>query len=610
MKKNKLVNLFKMAILFFGMSILLLNCEKENLVEQQEVSIENKFEKQFNKEDFKKKIPFDYDVDWNSAVKEYSKELETNFYEFELIYNTPFNPTAVNKTKKEGFNTFYKLVVTENEENNLTFFIAKFFQEKEKSIVIEDLDISLNKNTGYKGLTHLYNSENELHFAKHVNKEENKKSKLYFKDKSKIQDSNILAKGDITNCKTSTLYHYIDWYRYSYDAWGNLISVVFLNTEYIGSSSSTSCVTEFQPDEPIRIIRGEGDGYLDCNDGSGRRNCAREATPIIMCQIGFKPDENGNCVEVKKLTLDDLDDGFTFSDTLGLTNEQENWINDIRNKEAKDAITNYLNSFAFTPEFENAKVFAYQSILALFGNSLLSLNSINFDKEIIISSSVPNCVKTIINKLAQDNAYLDLGDMPDFVREEFNLSGHIMDVFNNSSKYHLNFKVGSLQPNNLGQEKNAETKFNLSTKAFDITLNSSYVSNATDLSIARTVIHESLHAYISLIYHTQVFSDLRKSLDRLLSQNGNNPNTAEHKLMVKNFISSIANSLESWNNYSLTDNNYYTYLSWSGGMINTPAFNALSTDFKQSIIDANQNEGQVGSGNSANNNALGTKNCN
>ena len=45
-------------------------------------------------------------------------------------------------------------------------------------------------------------------------------------------------------------------------------------------------------------------------------------------------------------------------------------------------------------------------------------------------------------------------------------------------------------------------------------------------------------------------------------------------------------------------------------MINTPAFNALSTNFKQSIIDANLNEGQAGSGNSANSNALGNKNCN
>ncbi len=92
--------------------------------------------------------------------------------------------------------------------------------------------------------------------------------------------------------------------------------------------------------------------------------------------------------------------------------------------------------------------------------------------------------------------------MPDFVKEELNLSGEIMDVFNNSDQYHLNFKVEDLSPNSLGHEINATTFFNDSTKAFDITLNTSYISNATDLVIARTIIHEPLHAYINFVYYT------------------------------------------------------------------------------------------------------------
>ncbi len=365
MKKNKLVNLFKMGLLLFGMSVLLLNCEKENGIEPQEITSQNRFEKSFNKDDFKKTIPFSYEVNWEGIVKKYSEELETNFYEFDLIYDTPFNPTTINNLKKEGYNISYKLIVTESEENKLDFFVAKFFQKKDGVTKIEDLNISLNKSSDYEGLTHLYDTNNELYFAKKINEKEIKEPKLYFKDKVKEDNSGLYARGDVTTCTTSTLYHYIDWYRYTYDAWGNLISIVYLYTEYVGSSSTTSCTTEFQPDEPIRIIRGEGDGYLDCLDGSGRRNCAKAAEPRIMCQVGFQPDENGDCVEVKKLSLDDLDDSFTFSDALGLTDEQENWINDIRNKEAKDAITNYLNSFTFTPEFENAKIFAKDYIILL-----------------------------------------------------------------------------------------------------------------------------------------------------------------------------------------------------------------------------------------------------
>jgi hypothetical protein len=185
-----------------------------------------------------------------------------------------------------------------------------------------------------------------------------------------------------------------------------------------------------------------------------------------------------------------------------------------------------------------------------------------------------------------------------------------MDVFNGNSNFHLNFKMDNLQPNSMGQEKNAQTLFNNATRAFDITLNTSYVSNATDLALARTIIHESLHAYISFIYHTRVFSNLRQSLDYLLSQNGDNQNVAEHILMTQNFVNGIANSIESWDASSLTDSNYYSYISWSGGMFGTPAFNDLTDSVQTNIRNANVNEGQAGSYGQANSNAQGDKNCN
>lgn len=241
-------------------------------------------------------------------------------------------------------------------------------------------------------------------------------------------------------------------------------------------------------------------------------------------------------------------------------------------------------------------------------HALVDGAEVDFDKETIISSSVPECVKTIIKKMLNDNANIDLGDMPDFVKNELNLIGNIFNVFSNSPVYHLNFKVGPLEPNSLGQERSASTLFNITTKGFDITLNEDYVDNATDLAIARTIIHESVHAYISLIYHTQLFSELSQSLSHLLKQNGDNPNTAEHILMTQNFVDAIANSLESWDDSSLPDNSYYYFMSWSGGMVGTPAYNYLNSSIQTNIVNANTNEGQVSS--SANSNALGTKNCN
>ena len=78
--------------------------------------------------------------------------------------------------------------------------------------------------------------------------------------------------------------------------------------------------------------------------------------------------------------------------------------------------------------------------------------------------------------------------------------------------------------------------------------------------------------------------------------------------MTQQFLQGIANSLESWDNSSLTKNNYYNFLSWSGGMLATPAFNQLDINTQTDIINANINEGQANT--AANNNAKGNKNCN
>ena len=78
------------------------------------------------------------------------------------------------------------------------------------------------------------------------------------------------------------------------------------------------------------------------------------------------PDKDGNCVEIINL-LEEED--FRFSEQLDLTDKQENWINNLKNKQAKDAITKYLSSFILTAEFDKAKIFAKEAIEFLIQNS-------------------------------------------------------------------------------------------------------------------------------------------------------------------------------------------------------------------------------------------------
>jgi hypothetical protein len=243
---------------------------------------------------------------------------------------------------------------------------------------------------------------------------------------------------------------------------------------------------------------------------------------------------------------------------------------------------------------------------------------VDFNRKIIIESSVPNCVENILNDIISDNTYIDLGDMPNEVKQELNLSGYIMDLFNNSDKFALIFNSQSLTSTDQNGNiiyKNAQTDIRIDPNnrgnfIFTITIDPSYISNATDLAIARTIIHESVHAFISYKYQTDIFSDLSQSLTHLLSQAGGDPNTAQHMLMSTDFVEAIANSLGSWDNNTLP-NEYYDYLSWSGAMLNTSAFNSLSASFKTNVENANLAEGNAGPNGAYDiNNAKGIKNCN
>ena len=80
--------------------------------------------------------------------------------------------------------------------------------------------------------------------------------------------------------------------------------------------------------------------------------------------------------------------------------------------------------------------------------------------------------------------------------------------------------------------------------------------------------------------------------------------------MSNNFVNAISNSLESWHQSALSDDNYYDYLSWSGSMLSTQAFMEKSNTFQSNVIAANIAEGQAGSGNASTTNAQGANSIN
>ena len=295
-----------------------------------------------------------------------------------------------------------------------------------------------------------------------------------------------------------------------------------------------------------------------------------------MFEIVFMPDKNGNCTEITNL-LEEED--FRFSEQLDLTDAQENWINDLKNKQVKDATTKYLSSFILTAEFDKAKEFANTVIESLFTNSWMTINDIDFDNKIIKGEDILDntnnpCVSDIIKTLQEKDMRGAL--VPNLVGKS-HLSQIDLDLFGECTNYDLIIDIKELGNNIEGYPINAQTK------GFEsITLDDDLVREATQLSIAKTLIHESLHVYINLKtnkYNTNkdFYYAVKAYYDKFKTSN-----LSQHNFMA-DFVEALAYSLSAYD-FNKEDISYYKAMSW-GGLESSDAYKKLSNkDEIQKII--------------------------
>jgi len=277
-KKNKLTNLLKTGILFFGISLLLYNCATENepIVNNQSYLLE-KLQSNFNVENLKEALPYDFEVQWTHSLKQYSEELETSYYEFPIIYTSKFNPDEIQKGKsqKRKYSISYKLLVTESEAQTYKYYILKFYQEESKNSSV--LGNSFVGKSNFTGFTHLLDDTGEIVFAKKFEKGIEDHKKFYnkeFKEK-RNKDENIYAKVDET-CTTVTTYQYTD----NYVKWGNG-AAIYVSTTFNGSYTTTSCESYWIPD--LSTGGGGGSGLYKNNGDAGVYNNCK--TPSCRYQI-------------------------------------------------------------------------------------------------------------------------------------------------------------------------------------------------------------------------------------------------------------------------------------------------------------------------------------
>jgi len=241
-----------------------------------------------------------------------------------------------------------------------------------------------------------------------------------------------------------------------------------------------------------------------------------------------------------------------------LNPEQNAWLDTHPNQE--DILLNYL--YNEEPEFE-------ESLTA----EDIAINNI----EDIMTGEQPDNIEPLIKNPCQStiitNVYSQCSD----------LSTAIVDLYAGDRTYNLRYKTVSSLPNNANALTTYDGDFTDINDAFvynfSVLFRKSYINNATDVSIARTTIHENIHALLLYLSksHSITPISINPTYNQLLdaymdAKSVPNNDTGHHNFML-GFVNDIAAQLKSYGiskGYSLSDQ-FYNSMAWAG-LTNTPTF--------------------------------------
>lgn len=205
------------------------------------------------------------------------------------------------------------------------------------------------------------------------------------------------------------------------------------------------------------------------------------------------------------------------------------------------------------------------------GGSGGATDSFNFDDK--ITTNLPPCVDSIVNDLKT----MKNGKFSEIISKFSGL---------NPAPENFNWEIskGNLPTNTPGG-----TRTIVSDGLVTTTLNENDLSISTDLSLAKTIIHESFHAYLVYVYR---YRDIDKSyvnlVDTYFKDFGNNLNNAHHNLIANtNMIKDISSALKEYGvskGYVLSQQ-FYDDMSW-GGLAGTKAFSELPDDVRERILNS------------------------
>ena len=210
--------------------------------------------------------------------------------------------------------------------------------------------------------------------------------------------------------------------------------------------------------------------------------------------------------------------------------------------------------------------FATEALKAKMANGYVDFEEKRINN-IRIDGSVPECLQNIIFDLALGNVFQSTNSPITLIKDIFDLIGN--PTPQGSLPIEVTYKMSDLI------DKNGETTpaFDNTTNTLGITIiiDSDLVNNGTKLGISKTVLHESLHAYLlylKQLYHNtfNTTEDLNQLLlDYQVYSNLTDPQHIYMATIIDEFAFNLKNfCIDNYSYPAYTNISYYEAVSWSG----------------------------------------------
>lgn len=199
----------------------------------------------------------------------------------------------------------------------------------------------------------------------------------------------------------------------------------------------------------------------------------------------------------------------------------------------------------------------------------------------INTENLDDCTKSIFNKIKESNSIENVISRFSGENSFFNWTLETKpesSFFNNANSAETGWTTGA-------------------TNSYTTKIGSSFKDSATDMSIARTLVHEAIHAYILsyLESGTSLIQTFPVMFKNMVSKKYGIPNDNlqryHHEEVALNYVNSISEALAGWDNNN-HEPQFYKDLAW-GGLFETDIFqdtNLLSDTDRTRIFNVNNSE--------------------